>query len=84
MTANTTIFFEAHYFGDDYEELRLPCDAIATTAGGLVVAGVETRHLRALKWRQDYLPYWEDGQLLRLAVGPWTVLDATRVRFTRR
>ncbi|KAI3611140.1 hypothetical protein D8I24_0289 (plasmid) [Cupriavidus necator H850] len=46
MTANTTIFLEAHYFGDDYEELRLPCDAIATTAGGLVVAGVETRHLR--------------------------------------
>lgn len=80
----TTFFLEAHYFGEDREELRLPCDAIAATAGGLVVAGVEARHLRALKWRPDYVSYWADGQLLRLAVGPWTVLDAQTVRFTLR
>ncbi|MNS80894.1 hypothetical protein D3C72_1145910 [compost metagenome] len=80
----TTIFLEAHYFGEDSEELRLPCDVVAATAGGLVIAGVEARHLRALKWRPDYLSYWADGQLLRLAVGPWTALDATTVRFTLR
>lgn len=79
-----TIFLEAHYFGEDSEELRLPCDAVAATAGGLVVAGVEARHLQALKWQPDYLSYWADGQLLRLAVGPWTALDATTVRFTLR
>ncbi|CAG9165460.1 hypothetical protein [Cupriavidus pinatubonensis] len=80
----TTIFLEAHYFGEDSEELRLACDAVAATAGGLVIAGVETRHLRALKWRPDYLSYWDDGQLLRLAVGPWIALDALTVRFTLR
>ncbi|KAI3597730.1 hypothetical protein D8I24_6546 [Cupriavidus necator H850] len=80
----TTIFLEAHYFGEDHEELRLPCEAVAAAAGGLVVAGVEARHLRTLKWRPDYVSYWADGQLLRLAVGPWTVLDAQTVRFTLR
>ncbi|KWR88744.1 hypothetical protein [Cupriavidus sp. IDO] len=80
----TTIFLEAHYFGDDSEELRLPCEAVAAAAGYLVVAGMEARHLRALKWRPDYLSYWYDGQLLRLAVGPWVALDEKTVRFTLR
>lgn len=80
---STTIFLEAHYFGEDSEELR-PCDAVAATAGGLIVAGLEVRHLDALKWRPDYLSYWADGQLLRLAVGAWSALDATTVRFTLR
>ncbi|MFS8973847.1 hypothetical protein PO002_04935 [Cupriavidus necator] len=80
----TTIFLEAHYFGEDHEELRLPCEAVAATLDGLIVAGVEARHLRALKWRPDYLSYWADGQLLRLAVGPWVALDALTVRFTLR
>lgn len=84
MTANTTIFLEAHYFGEDSEELRLPCDAVAVTASGLVVAGLEARHLLALKWRPDYLSYWEDGQLIRLAVGSWTAVDGSTVRFTLR
>lgn len=80
----TTIFLEAHYFGEDSEEFRLPCDAVVATAGGLVVAGVEARHLRALKWRPDYISYWSDGQLLRLAIGAWSALDDVTVRFTLR
>lgn len=84
MAASTTIFLEAHYFGEDSEALRLPCEAIAATAGGLVVTGLEVRQLRALKWRPDFLSYWEDGQLIRLAVGPWAAMDATTVRFTLR
>jgi len=51
----TTIFLEAHYFDEDSEELRLPCEAIAATAGYLVVAGLESRHLQALKWGPDYV-----------------------------
>ncbi|SCU74125.1 conserved hypothetical protein [Cupriavidus necator] len=80
----TTIFLEAHFFAEDHEELRLPCDAVAVATGGLVVTGVEARHLRALKWRPDYLSYWEDGQLLRLAVGQWIALDALTALFTLR
>ncbi len=83
MTANT-IFLEAHYFGEDSEELRLPCEAVAATAGGLVIAGLETRHVHALKWRPDYISYWSDGQLVRLAVGAWTALDDTTIRFALR
>ncbi|MBP0640114.1 hypothetical protein [Cupriavidus sp. AcVe19-6a] len=84
MAASTTIFLEAHYFGEDSEALRLPCEAIAAMAGGLVVTGLEPRQLRALKWRPDFLSYWEDGQLIRLAVGPWAAVDATTVRFILR
>ncbi|WP_035878243.1 hypothetical protein [Cupriavidus sp. amp6] len=84
MPAPTTIFLEAHYFGEDSEELRLPCEAVAATAGGLVVTGLEARQLRALKWRPDFLSYWKDGQLIRLAVGPWAAADAATVRFTLR
>ncbi|AEI76718.1 hypothetical protein CNE_1c13690 [Cupriavidus necator N-1] len=84
MATHTTIFLEAHYFGEDSEELRLPCDAVAALASGLVVSGIEVRHLRALKWRPDHLSYWDEGQLLRLAVGPWIALDAHTVRFTLR
>ncbi|WP_439685120.1 hypothetical protein MNJPNG_06455 [Cupriavidus oxalaticus] len=79
-----TIFLEAHYFGEDREELRLPCDAVAAAAGGLVITGIELRPLQRLKWRPDYLSYWEDGQLLRLAVGPWVALAPMTVRFTLR
>ncbi|WP_434033741.1 hypothetical protein [Cupriavidus sp. a3] len=82
--AATTIFLEAHYFGEDSEELRLPCDAIAATAGGLVVTGLETRHLQALAWQPDYVSYWSDGLLVRLAVGGWTALGDTTVRFSLR
>ncbi|MCY1506359.1 hypothetical protein D9M68_406070 [compost metagenome] len=53
----TTVCLEAHYFGEDSEELRLVCDAVAANADSLLVAGVEVRHLRALKWRPDYLSY---------------------------
>ncbi|MBF6987274.1 hypothetical protein [Cupriavidus sp. IK-TO18] len=80
----TTIFLEAHYFGEDSEELRLPCDAIAATAGGLVVTGLETRHLKTLTWRPDYVSYWSDGLLVRLAVGTWAALNDTTVRFSLR
>ncbi|GLC97842.1 hypothetical protein Tamer19_72510 [Cupriavidus sp. TA19] len=83
MSANT-IFLEAHYFGEDSEELRLPCDAIAATAGGLVVTGLEARHLQALTWRPDYVSYWSDDLLVRLAVGGWTALGETTVRFSLR
>lgn len=44
MTPTITIFLEAHYFAEDSEELRLRCDAVVATAGGLVVAGIETCH----------------------------------------
>ncbi|TDF52140.1 hypothetical protein [Cupriavidus sp. L7L] len=85
MSATTFfLLLEAHYFGEDSEELRLPCEAIAATAGGLVIAGVETQCLRELKWRPDYLSYWAEGQLLRLAVGPWIELNSTTVRFSLR
>ncbi|MCY1263151.1 hypothetical protein D9M68_124200 [compost metagenome] len=80
----TTIFLEAHYFGEDREELRLPCDAVAAAAGGLVVTGIRLHHLQKLKWRPDHLSYWDDGQLLRLAVGPWVALAPMTVRFTLR
>lgn len=80
----TTIFLEAHYFGEDREELRLPCEAVAAVAGGLVVTGIELRPLQRLKWRPDYLSYWEDGQLLRLAVGPWLAVAPMTARFTLR
>jgi len=80
----TTIFLEAHYFGEDREELRLPCDAVAAAAGGLIITGIELRPLQRLKWRPDYLSYWEDGQLLRLAVGSWLAVAPMTVRFTLR
>jgi len=80
----TTIFLEAHYFGEDSEELSLPCEAVAATAGGLVVAGIEARRLRALKWRPAYISYWSDGQLVRLAIGAWAALDDKTIRFELR
>lgn len=83
MTTNT-IFLEAHFFGDDCEELRLPCEAVAAGPRGLVVSGVEACHLQALKWRPDYISYWSDGYLLRLAVGAWSALDETTVLFALR
>ncbi|WP_367394508.1 hypothetical protein [Cupriavidus sp. Agwp_2] len=82
--SSTTIFLEAHYFGGDSEELRLPCDAIAATAGGLVITGLEARHLQALTWRPDYVSYWSDGLLVRLAVRGWAALGDTTVRFSLR
>lgn len=82
--SSTTIFLEAHYFGGDSEEFRLPCEAVAAVAGGLVITGVDLRPLQRLKWRPDYLSYREDGQLLRLAVGPWVAVAPMTVRFTLR
>lgn len=81
---STTIFLEAHYFGEEREDLRLPCDTVAAAAGGLIVTGIRLDQLQKLKWRPDYLSYWEDGQLLRLAVGPWVALAPMTVRFTLR
>ncbi|MBB2918120.1 hypothetical protein [Cupriavidus alkaliphilus] len=80
----TTICLEAHYFGEDHKELRLPCEAVAAAGGGLIVTGVELRPLQKLKWRPDYLSYWADGQLLRLAVGPWIAVAPMTVRFALR
>lgn len=80
----TTIFLEAHYFGEDREDLRLSCEAVAATTNFLIIAGVQARHLYALTWRPDHVSYWNNGELLRLAVGQWVALDERTVRFTLR
>ena len=80
----TTIFLEAHYFGEDREDLQLSCEAVAATTNFLIVAGVQARHLYALTWRPDHVSYWNNGELLRLAVGQWVALDERTVRFTLR
>ncbi len=76
-----SILLEAHYFGDDAEMLRLPCDSVTVQGGAIVVDGLETRHLRGLRWTPDYLSFDAGGDHHRYPVSRPAVVGPQAARF---
>ncbi len=50
-----SIFLEVEFFGDDRDEILLPCQAVTVDRDAILVPGVETRHLNAIRWIRDVL-----------------------------
>jgi len=76
-----SILLEAHYFGDDAELLRLPCDRVTVQGGAIVVDGLETRILRGLRWTPDYLSFEAGGDHHRYPVSRPAVVGPQAARF---
>jgi len=76
-----SILLEAHYFGDDTEMLRLPCAQVTVHGGAIIVNGLETRHLRALRWTPDYLSFSAGGNHHRYPVSRPAVVGPQVARF---
>lgn len=76
-----SILLEAHYFGDDAELLRLPCDSVTVQGGAILVDGVEIRHLRGLRWTPDYLSFDAGGDHHRYPVSRPAVVGPQAARF---
>ncbi len=80
----SSVFLEAHFFADDREELYLPCDAITVGREAIVVRGIETRHLAALRWTPDALSFRAYQHELVFKVWRPTVIDSLTARFPLR
>lgn len=79
-----SVFFEAHFLGEDLAELRLPCEAVVLEPRAITTRGVEARHLAALKWTPDALSFRSLDQNHWYAVGRPSVVDPLTARFARR
>ncbi|MDW3683359.1 hypothetical protein RA280_16720 [Cupriavidus sp. CV2] len=79
-----TIFLESHFLPGDTAELRLPCASVIVTDRGLVVEGIETRHLQAMVWVAEYLSFDADGQHHRFRVARPHIKPPLRARFPRQ
>ena len=75
-----SILLEAHYFGDDAELLRLPCDCVTVHGGAIVVTGLETRYLHGLRWTPDYLSFEAGGDHHRYPVSRPAVVGPLAAR----
>ncbi|WP_422649025.1 hypothetical protein OJJOAM_000942 [Cupriavidus sp. H18C1] len=76
-----SVFLEAHFFADDGEELRLPCVAVTVCNDRIVVCGIATRHLNAIRWIPDALSFRAYERHHRFPVGRPVVLDQESARF---
>ncbi|CAG9184365.1 hypothetical protein CURE108131_25240 [Cupriavidus respiraculi] len=79
-----SIFLEAHFFGEDREELRLPCEAVTVGQQTIVVRGVEARQLTRLRWTPDALSFDVYDHHIRHRVGRPEAVDPLTVRFPLR
>jgi hypothetical protein len=77
----TSIFLEAHFFGDDREEMRLPCQTVSVQPGAIIVRGIEACQLQALRWTADALSFDTGRTHRRYQVGRPTSMDALTARF---
>jgi len=82
--AATSVFLEARFFADDLVEERLHCERVTEARDGIVVHGLDARHVRALRWTPDYLSFEAAGRVRRHQVGRWVELGPTTVKFARR
>ncbi len=76
-----SIFLESHFLPGDSAELRLPCDSVTVTRDGLIVDGIETRHLQALVWMPEALSFEADGQQHQYKVARPAVKPSLRAYF---
>lgn len=79
--AVTSIFLEAHFFGDDREAMRLPCRAVSVQPGAIIVRGIEAHQLQALRWTADALSFDTGHAHARYQVGRPTSVDPLTARF---
>lgn len=76
-----SIFLEVEFFGDDRDEILLPCQAVTVDRGAILVRGVETRHLNAIRWIPDALSFQAYDRHHRFPVGRPIVLDSDLAQF---
>ncbi|MCY1215269.1 hypothetical protein D9M68_734850 [compost metagenome] len=79
-----SVFLEARFFADDQVEERLHCERVTEAKDGIVVHGLDVRHVRALRWTPDYLSFHAGGEVRRHQVGRWIELGPSTVKFARR
>ncbi len=79
-----SVFLEAHFFADDREELRRPCKAVTVGKDSIVVRGIETRHLAALRWTPDALSFGAYQHQLSFKVWRPAIIDGLTARFPLR
>lgn len=79
-----SVFLEVHFFADDREELRLPCEAVTVDKDAIVVRGIETRHLAALRWTPDALSFGAYQHQLSFKVWRPAIIDGLTAQFPLR
>ncbi|KAA0178849.1 hypothetical protein FX016_23245 [Cupriavidus gilardii] len=78
------VFLVAHCVTDDREALRLPCEAVTIAKDDIVVRGIETRHLAALRWTPDALSFGAYQHQLSFKVWRPAIIDGLTAQFPLR
>ncbi|MGY8527581.1 hypothetical protein [Paracidovorax citrulli] len=79
-----SIFLEVLLSADSGAELRLPCDAVTVGRDTIVVRGIGTRHLSALRWIPDSLSFQSYQHRPQFPVPRHSAIDGLTARFPLR
>lgn len=74
---------EAQFFADD-RGVAAACEAVTVGQHAIVVRGIETRHLAALRWTPDALSFGAYQHQLSFKVRRPAIIDGLTARFPLR